>query len=141
MNRADSLVIQLVSRDLAQHALTVPMWRVLAVPNQHGEQRLIDLADMTSVDVSTLSRIVSGMHKRKLVERRVGEASHREVVISMLPAGKKLLDWATPIAADWESDITADVPDADLGVTKRTSRVALEKLLARARRTATKAQG
>ena len=136
MNRAGSLVIQLFSRELAQHDLTVPMWRVLAVLNQHGEQRLIDLAAMTSVEVSTLSRIVSGMHKRNLVDRRVGEASRREVVISMLPAGKKLLDWAIPIAAEYESDIAAGVPDADMEITKRTLRTALEKLQARAVRTA-----
>ena len=36
------------------------MWRVLAALSNNGEQRQIDLVDMTSIDASTMSRLVSG---------------------------------------------------------------------------------
>ena len=110
MNRAGRVVILLLSGDLAQQDLSVPMWRVLAMLNQHGEQELIDPAVMTSVDVSTLSRIFSDTHKRKLFDRRVTEARRREVVISMQAPGNKLINWAIHIVVDCESDITSDIP-------------------------------
>jgi len=44
---------------LARHDLSIAMWRVLAALSANGEQRQIDLAAMTSIDVSTLSRLVT----------------------------------------------------------------------------------
>ena len=35
------------------------MWRVLAALSNSGEQRQVDLVDMTSIDASTMSRLVT----------------------------------------------------------------------------------
>ena len=72
MNWAGNLVIQLFSKDLSGFGLTVPMWRVLAVLEEEGAQRLTDLAIMTSIEVSTLSRLIAGMELRGLLTHGAG---------------------------------------------------------------------
>ena len=45
------------------------MWRVLAALSNNGGQRQVDLSGMTSIDVSTMSRLVS-----RLVRDGAGDA-------------------------------------------------------------------
>ena len=45
------------------------MWRVLAALSNSGEQRQVDLAAMTSIDASTMSRLVSRLVRMGLVTR------------------------------------------------------------------------
>ena len=56
VNRIGSaLVANFTQHVLVRHDMSIAMWRVLAaLSNNDGEQRLIDLAGMTSIDVSTL---------------------------------------------------------------------------------------
>ena len=54
INRVGSaLVVDFVQSALVRRHLTIAMWRVLAVLSKDGGQRQIDLADKTSIDVST----------------------------------------------------------------------------------------
>ena len=47
----------------------IAMWRVLAALSNNGEQRQIDLVDMTSIDASTMSRLVTRLVRMGLVTR------------------------------------------------------------------------
>jgi DNA-binding MarR family transcriptional regulator len=133
INRAGSLVIQLFSRDLARFGLTVPMWRVLAVLIERGDQRLVDLAILTSIEMSTLSRTISLMHRRKLLSRHVSPSNRREVVISASAYGRKVVGAALPLAMDYEDDLTHGISAADLAAAKRVLTLTYERLLARSR--------
>ena len=138
MNRAGNLVIQLFSRDLASFDLTVPMWRVLAVLEEQGAQRLTDLAVLTSIEVSTLSRLVASMEARGFLTRDIAPESRREVVIAISPAGSGVLSQVVPIALDYETHLLAGVTPEDLAATKRTLRIAFDRLLERAGRSVPK---
>src|ERR1700745_3350149 len=60
VNRVGTIVAeQFGEHTLAPHRLSIAMWRVMAVLASEGSQRQIDLADLTSIDASTLSRIVA----------------------------------------------------------------------------------
>ena len=131
MNRAGNLVIQMFSRDLAPLGLTVPMWRTLAVLAKHGELRLTDLATLTSIEISTLSRIIGTMSRRKFVTRGIPNANRREVSIAITETGKGALAVAVPIALDYERELTAGVDLEDVEASKRMLRIAFERLLAR----------
>jgi len=62
VNRLGSaLVASMTANALAPHDLNIEAWRVLAVLSYRGAQRQIDLAGMTSIEVSTLSRLVTRM--------------------------------------------------------------------------------
>ena len=63
INRVGSvLVVDFTQSALAHRNLSIAMWRVLAVLSNDGGQRQIDLAGKTSIDVSTLSRVVTRLH-------------------------------------------------------------------------------
>jgi hypothetical protein len=61
------------------------MWRVMAVLASKGSQRQIDLADLTSIDASTLSRISPEV--LKTIRRKFG-VTHR--VLDVLVAEPSL---------------------------------------------------
>ncbi len=62
VNRLGSALVEsFTASALAQHNLNIDTWRVMAVLANQGAQRQIDLAGMTSIEVSTLSRLVTRM--------------------------------------------------------------------------------
>jgi DNA-binding MarR family transcriptional regulator len=134
VNRAGNLVIQLFSRDLAQWGVTVPMWRILAVLGEHGQQRLIDLALLTSIDVSTLSRTVGNMVRRGFINRGVAPDNRREVVIAITSQGRKILDKALPSAIRYEQSLISGLSKKDVEAAKRVLAAVFERLVAQAGR-------
>ena len=67
------------------------MWRVLAALSNNGGQRQVDLVGMTSIDASTMSRLVSRLVRDGLVTRSRSETSNREVVVALQPKGRALV--------------------------------------------------
>ena len=60
VNRVGTIIAdQWGGEQLAPYRLSIAMWRVMAVLASKGGQRQIDLADLTSIEVSTLSRLVT----------------------------------------------------------------------------------
>ena len=60
--------------------MTIAMWRVMVVLADKGDQRQVDLSSLTSIDASTLSRLVTRMTTVGLVSRTRSTNSTREVV-------------------------------------------------------------
>jgi DNA-binding MarR family transcriptional regulator len=110
------------SNTLARHDLSIAMWRVLAALSANGEQRQTDLAAMTSIDESTLSRLVTRLVRRSLVTRTRSKSNSREVVVQLSPKGRALVDTLIPIARKLEEQAVAGVPAKDLALVKRSLR-------------------
>src|ERR1035441_9082075 len=70
LNRAGVGIGLAFSRDIVPYNITLPMWRVLVALWENGDQRLNELSVLTSVDPSTLSRVLVNMQRRRLIERR-----------------------------------------------------------------------
>jgi DNA-binding MarR family transcriptional regulator len=98
------------------------MWRVLAVLANDDGQRQIDVAARTSIDVSTLSRVVTRLVKMGLVTRTRSATNNREVVIRLTPKGAAILARVIPHAIALERTAIAGVPANDLGVVRRSLR-------------------
>jgi DNA-binding MarR family transcriptional regulator len=96
----------LFSRRLAEHRLTLAMYRVLAVLRQEGDQRLSDLNTMVTVELSTLSRLIGTMKRQGLVTRTRVEEDGRSVRISLTARGRALADELMPLAAHFEKVAT-----------------------------------
>ena len=64
----------------------------------NGGQRQIDLADLTSTEASTLSRLVSRLIRMGLVTRTRSANSNREVVVKLSTKGQTLVARLIPIA-------------------------------------------
>ena len=120
VNRVGSVMALRFSEDvLAQHGLSIAMWRVLAALSNRGKQRQIDLVDMTSIDASTMSRLVTRLVRMGLVTRSRSATSNREVVVELGPKGRVLVQRLIPIAKKLEQTASAGLPPKDLAVVKR----------------------
>ena len=102
------LVVDFGQNTLARHQLSIAMWRVLAVLANDDGQRQIDVAARTSIDVSTLSRVVTRLVKMGLVTRTRSATNNREVVVRLTPKGAAIL--------------ARVIPAKDLGVVRRSLR-------------------
>lgn len=114
-----ALVESFAAGALKQHGLTIDMWRVIAALSNNGGQRQVDLSGMTSIDVSTMSRLVSRLIRIGLVSRSRSEKSSREVVVALSPKGRTLVTRLIPIANRLEDIASAGLSAKDLAVVKR----------------------
>jgi DNA-binding MarR family transcriptional regulator len=98
------------------------MWRVMAVLASKGGQRQIDLADLTSIEVSTLSRLVTRLVRMGIASRTRSASSTREVVIKLTPKGKAQVARLVPVARDYEAAAIAGVRPDELAMVKSALR-------------------
>jgi DNA-binding MarR family transcriptional regulator len=129
VNRLGSALVEnFTATALAQHNLNIDAWRVMAVLANRGKQRQIDLADMTSIEVSTLSRLITRMVKMGLVTRQRSENSNREVVVDLAAKGRGLVNRIIPLAHRLETSAGAGIPASDMAVVKRVLRRMFENM-------------
>ncbi len=114
-----ALVESFTAGALTPYGLSIAMWRVLAALSNRGEQRQIDLVDMTSIDASTMSRLVTRLVRMGLVTRSRSATSNREVVVELSAKGRTLMQRLIPIAKKLEQTASAGLPPKDLAVVKR----------------------
>src|SRR3954469_18482602 len=93
---------ELFSRRIAGYGVTLPMYRVMAALWETGDQRLGDLAAVTALERSTLSRLVGEMKRRGLVTRTRLKDNGRTVAINLAPKGRTLVEELMPIAVHFE---------------------------------------
>ncbi len=99
--------------------LSIDMWRVLAALSSNGGQRQVDLSEMTSIDVSTMSRLVSRLVRLGLATRSRSETSNREVVVALSAKGRGLVQTLIPIAVDLERQASAGLSAREMAEAKR----------------------
>ena len=129
INRVGSaLVVDFGRSTLAPHRLSIAMWRILAALSSDDRQLQIDLAAMTSIDVSTLSRVVSRLVRMGLVTRTRSATNSREVVVRLSGKGAGLVARMIPRAIAAERSAIAGVPAKDLAVVRRSLRRMYENL-------------
>ena len=92
----------LFTRRLMTADLTLSMYRVLAALWEKGDQRLGDLAEVTNVELSTLSRMVGKLAQRGLVSRGRPESNGRTVRIELTASGIQLVERFIPLATQHE---------------------------------------
>jgi MarR family transcriptional regulator, organic hydroperoxide resistance regulator len=123
VNRVGTIIAdQFGEEALAAHGLSIAMWRVMAALASTGGQRQIDLADLTSIDSSTLSRLVTRLVRLGLVTRAPSTSSNREVAIKLSPKGGALVAQLIPIGHEFESAAIAGLAPEELMTLKRCLR-------------------
>lgn len=123
VNRVGSIIAeQFGAEALAPYRLSIAMWRVMAVLASNGAQRQIDLAGLTSIDASTLSRLVSRLVHMGVVTRARSASSTREVVVKLTAKGQSQVDRLVPIAIDYETVAGAGLSPEELAALKQSLR-------------------
>jgi len=123
VNRVGTIIAEQYGAEaLAPYHLSIAMWRVMAVLASKGGQRQIDLADLTSIEVSTLSRLVTRLVRMGIASRTRSASSTREVVIKLTPKGKAQVARLVPVARDYEAAAIAGVRPDELAMVKSALR-------------------
>jgi len=102
LNRAGMRIGVMFSHDVAPYGVTLPMWRVLLELWHKDDHRLGELAERTSIDLSTLSRLVMSMQRKRLIVRRRSGADGRALSLKLTPKGLKLVETIAPYAIHYE---------------------------------------
>jgi len=97
------------ARDLTRFGVTLSMYRVLTALNREQDVRLGELADLTDMEVSTLSRLIGSMQARRLVSRRRSGKDARAVRIRATDQGRALAQKLIAAAASYEDAVTASL--------------------------------
>jgi len=103
LNRAGSRIATSFSERVRPLGATLQEWRVLAALREKDGRRMGDLSETTSIEVSTLTRLVDTMEKRGLVDRRRDGEDARAVLLHVTPAGRRLTRRILPIAEHYET--------------------------------------
>jgi DNA-binding MarR family transcriptional regulator len=110
LNRVGVQMGELFSKRIRGFGVTLPMYRVMAALWEKPDQRLGDLAAMTSIEISTLSRLVGEMKRRGLVSRSRLRDNGRTVAINLAPKGRALAEELIPIAVHFEEVAVRNFP-------------------------------
>lgn len=103
LNRAGVRIANAFSRQVRDYGITLPIWRVLAALLDRDGQQVGALSEMTSIEVSTLSRVLDHMQAKLLVERRRHGQDARKVTVHLTETGHHLANRILPLARHYET--------------------------------------
>jgi DNA-binding MarR family transcriptional regulator len=98
INRVAVGMVKSFGRDLKRDGLDIQTWRILGAVLSHSECRFGELARLTSIELSTLSRIVDRMERDGLLRCRPLESDSRTFTASLTPKGHALAQRVLPRA-------------------------------------------
>jgi len=122
LNRAGARIAAAFSAELRPFGITLQMWRALAALSDRDGQTVGDLSIRTSIEVSTLSRALDGLQKRKLLERRRRAGDGRIVTTHLTAAGRAMTARVTVIARAYEAMAIQGLSPRDVATLKRLLR-------------------
>jgi DNA-binding MarR family transcriptional regulator len=132
INRVGSALVARFSEEaLAGTHLSIATWRVLAALSNKAPLRQIDIAEITSTEVSTMSRLITRLVRTGMVSRKRSTRSNREVVVELTPKAKTLVAQLIPIAEQLQATATRRLSKQDVAVLKRALRRMHENLTPR----------
>jgi DNA-binding MarR family transcriptional regulator len=123
INRVGVALVERFSHDaLTGTHLSIATWRVLAALSTNGCLRQTDIAEITSTEVSTMSRLITRLVQMGLVSRTRSARSNREVVVELTPRASALVAQLIPIAEELQAAATQGLSKQELSILKRALR-------------------
>lgn len=126
LNRAGARIAEAFGKEVRPLGATLQMWRVLAALRERDGRRMGDLSQTTSIEVSTLTRLVDNLQKKGLVARRRADQDARVVTLHVTAAGRRLTGRILPIAERYERVALAGFDEREAA----TLKAALRRLFA-----------
>ena len=114
LNRLGVRMGALFTRKIAAYGLTLPMYRVLAALWEQPRQTLGSLAQMTTTELSTMSRLISHMVGQKLVTRKRPPNNERVVEVDLTRTGRALAEKLVAEAQHYEDVAISRMPLEDV---------------------------
>lgn len=107
---------QAFSAELKRFGLALNEWRACASLRQQPGQRLMELAEHTSIDGSTLSRMVDGLLQRGLLVRERCDDDARAVALRLTAEGEQVVDRVIPLAQLYERVMLSGIDGAQVAL-------------------------
>lgn len=114
LNRLGVRLGGLFTQKIAPYGLTLPMYRVLASLVEQPDQKLSELAEMTSAELSTMSRLIGSLVKKQLVTRVRLPNDERTVRINVTKKGRELAERLMHEAQHYEDVAISNLKAADV---------------------------
>jgi DNA-binding MarR family transcriptional regulator len=112
------------NRDLAEKLkpfrITVPKWRVLAVLSERPGITMNRLAELTTVDRTTLTRTLDQMARGGLVERRGDARDRRSVRLHLTEQGQEAFRLVLPSVVEQNERALLGLSEAELAALRDT---------------------
>ncbi len=113
---------------LAQFGVNVAVWRILAVLWQHGDLAHRELSELTSIEVSTLSRVSKAVQRDGLIRRKRTVEDQRTVRVTLTDKGRDLVLQIMPSAVALQKRMTGSMTAGDVQTVTRLLHVIAENL-------------
>ena len=128
MRRVSERLSKSLAEALKPFDQTPNAWRVLvALVNREGAS-ISELAELTIIDQSTLSRTIDRMEEQRLVKRMPGEGDGRVVTVALTEAGQRAFEEMLPIASAQYEWAIRDIPAKNVDVIRTTLQQMLKNL-------------
>jgi DNA-binding MarR family transcriptional regulator len=118
LNRAGARLAEGFSAEARALGVTLPEWRVLAVLRERPGRPMGDLAEATSIEGSTLTRVVDRLARRGLVQRTVAAQDKRVVTLDPTAEGRALTVRLLPLALRYEARALKGFTEAEAATLK-----------------------
>lgn len=128
LNRTGSLGAAAMSDVLKEFDIPLPIWRILLILSEFGEQTISELASHTGVEISYLSRTVLKAEKRGLVGRAKSATDKRVTYIKLVTGGRQMIRKVLPKTRLLRGVMFQGIPDADIETTARTLKMVYDNV-------------
>ena len=104
-NLADSISVELSTIYVQEYGLSNTQWRVLANLAQHKTLTAREIVKFTALEKTKISRAVSGLGERGLLNQSRAEGDNRSKDLSLTEAGRELYQSIVPKVLNWEQEL------------------------------------
>lgn len=100
-----------LAHEMEALGLTLPKWRALAVIRRLGTCTMTELAQLSPVDRTTLTRTVDLLVEDGMVERSTSPTDRRRVLLTLHQRGCDIIEKARASNRDFSERALAGIPD------------------------------
>ena len=119
VNRVGQRFIGEIAPILNEVGVDIQSWRVLIALYQRGGQTVGALSELTSINFSTLSRVLDRMEKKDMVQRRRDADDARSFTIALTANGRDVTERVMPRAEELETVATSEFSGAELATLRQ----------------------
>ncbi len=101
-NLAEKISVSLSRVYVERFGISIAEWRIIATLGESRELQAKQISRQTNMDKVRVSRAVSSLESRGLLQRRPDAGDSRAALLSLTSAGVDLYSELVPQALDWE---------------------------------------
>ena len=136
MHRVTALSVANATEEFAQHGLNVHGARVMVVLLQNPNVRVGEIAEITCIELSTLSHMLRRFERDGLITRRRPPDDNRSVIVALTARGRRVAADVHEIVKSHQTTMLAGIPAGDIAVLRRVLDLMAANVEAAARRIA-----